>query len=124
MTSGGNGNVIAAPTSQRPPSTITSQGNHSLSCARSVIACQTTAGGSGRYRSSRTAGRAAVESAGPQRAGGGEPHVDLRERLRANAVQAALRVDARLDQARVLEHAQVLRHQGLAHPEALHELAG
>src|ERR1700751_4435022 len=56
MTSGGNGNVIAAPTSQCPPSTITSHGNHSLSCSQSVIACQTTGGGSGRYRSSRTAG--------------------------------------------------------------------
>ena len=51
MTSGGNGKVIVAPASQRPPSTTTSQGNHFFELqARSVSACQTTAGGSGRYR--------------------------------------------------------------------------
>jgi hypothetical protein len=48
MTSGGKINVIAAPTSQRPPATSTSQGNHERSCSRSVMARQTVAGGSGR----------------------------------------------------------------------------
>ena len=48
--------------------------------------------------------------------------VDVGERLGAQAVDAALRVDARLDEPGLAQHAQVLRHGGLAHVERAHEL--
>src|SRR4029450_8833750 len=54
---------------------------------------------------------------------GAQPLVELRERVRPDAVQAALRVRARLDEPGVLQDAEVLRHGRLAHPEVLDELS-
>ena len=52
-----------------------------------------------------------------------EPAVDVGERLGAQAVYPALRVDADFDESHIAQHAQVLRNGGLAHVERIHELA-
>ena len=58
----------------------------------------------------------------PKLAVGSEPLVELGERLGSDAVQAALRIRAGLNEPRVLEEAEVLRHRGLAEAELLDEL--
>src|SRR6185436_15791663 len=64
-----------------------------------------------------------VEVRRPELPVGSEPGVQIGERLRADPVEAALRVDARLDEACVLQHAQVLRHRRLGEAEPPDELA-
>jgi hypothetical protein len=58
----------------------------------------------------------------PELTVGGEPLVELGERLRSDAVQAALRIRAGLNEPRVLEDAEVLRHCWLAEAELVDEL--
>ena len=64
-----------------------------------------------------------VEPPGPQPPVGGEPRIDLRQRLGAHLVDAPLRVLAHGDEAALAQHAQVLRHAGLAHAERRDEVA-
>jgi AraC-like DNA-binding protein len=52
-----------------------------------------------------------------------QPLVELRERLRPDAVQAALRIGARLDEPGVLQDAEVLGHGRLAEPEVVDQLS-
>src|SRR3954467_15900567 len=54
-----------------------------------------------------------VEMNRPETAERSKPRVDLHERLRFDAIDAPLRVDARLDEAGVTKHAQMLRNRGL-----------
>jgi hypothetical protein len=54
---------------------------------------------------------------------GGEPFIELRERLRANAIQTALGVRAGVDQAGLLEDPQVLGHRWLAEAEEIDKLS-
>jgi hypothetical protein len=63
-----------------------------------------------------------VEVPGPQPAIPGEPGVELDKRLRSDVVEPTLRFGARVDDARVPEHAQVLGHGGLTQWEALNQL--
>jgi hypothetical protein len=65
----------------------------------------------------------AVKVRRPELAVRAEPFVELRERLGPDAIQASLRVCARLDEAGVPQHAKVLGHRRLADPEAVDELA-
>jgi hypothetical protein len=65
----------------------------------------------------------AIEVRRPELAVRREPLVELCERFRPDAIQAALCIGARLDEARVLEDAEVLRHGRLAEAHALDELA-
>ena len=65
----------------------------------------------------------AIQVGAPQASIGGQPVVELCERLGADAVQAALRIRAGLDEAGVLENPEVLGDGGLAEPEAINELA-
>jgi len=64
-----------------------------------------------------------VEVRCPQLAVGGEPPVELRERLWPDPIQAALRIRPHLDQAGVLENTQMLRDAGLAQAKAVDEFA-
>ena len=59
----------------------------------------------------------------PEASVGGEPVVELDERLWPDAVQAALRVRARLDEAGLLQDAEMLGHRRLAEAEPVDELA-
>ena len=63
-----------------------------------------------------------VEAVAPQRAVGGEPFVDVAQRLGPDAVEPPLGVDARLHHAGVAQHAQVLRDRRLARVQSLHQL--
>jgi hypothetical protein len=65
----------------------------------------------------------AIEVRRPEPAVGREPVVELCERLRPDAIQAALCFRARLDESSVLEDAQVLGHRRLADAEPVDELA-
>jgi hypothetical protein len=65
----------------------------------------------------------AIEVRRPEPAVGLEPLVELGQRLGADAIQAALRLRARFDKARVLENAEMLGNGGLADAEAVDELA-
>jgi hypothetical protein len=65
----------------------------------------------------------AIQMSRPEPAVGGEPLVELGERLRSDAVQAPLRIRAGLDEPGVLENAEVLRHGWLAEAELLDELS-
>src|SRR5262252_4563436 len=64
-----------------------------------------------------------VEAAVPERAIRRQPVVDLAKRVRSQAIQASLCVHPRLHQARLAQHAQVLRDSGLAHGQPGHEVA-
>jgi hypothetical protein len=64
----------------------------------------------------------AIQVSRPELAVGGEPLVELGERLRSDAVQAALRIRAGLDEPGVLEDAEVLRHRWLAQTQLLDQL--
>ena len=59
----------------------------------------------------------------PELAVGRQPVVELCERLRPDAIQAALCLHARLDEPGVLEHTEVFGHGRLADSEAMDELA-
>ena len=63
-----------------------------------------------------------VEAVRPELAIGGQPGVDLRERLGPQHVQPALRLRPDGDQAGVPQHAQVLGRARLAAPEQTYEL--
>jgi hypothetical protein len=65
----------------------------------------------------------AIEVGRPELAVRREPVVELRERFRPDAIQAALCVRAHLDEARLLEHSKMLGDGRLADPEAVDELA-
>jgi hypothetical protein len=65
----------------------------------------------------------AIEMRRPQPAVGGEPLVELRERLGSDAVQATLRVGARLDEPCVLEDSEVLGDSRLTEADAVDQLA-
>lgn len=64
-----------------------------------------------------------VHVVGPVAAERNEPGVELLERLRLDAIQATLRVDAGLDEAGVAEDAEVLGDRGLRESQALLEFA-
>jgi len=64
-----------------------------------------------------------IEVRGPQLPVRLQPVVELGKWLGTDAVQPALRVGAYVDEPGVLQHAQVLRHRGLAETQALHEIA-
>src|ERR687897_1292518 len=64
-----------------------------------------------------------VEPAAPELPIGSEPGVELRERLGLQPVPAPPPLRPHADQAGLAEHAEVLRHAGLAEPEALDQLA-
>ena len=51
-----------------------------------------------------------------------EPGVELAQRFRSQAVEAALRVPADLDEAGVAEHLEVAGHAGLVHADLLDQL--
>jgi hypothetical protein len=65
----------------------------------------------------------AIEVRRPELAVRREPIVELCERLRPDAIQATLRICARLDEARVLEDAEMFGHARLAEAEAVDEFA-
>jgi len=65
----------------------------------------------------------AIQVSRPEVAVQGEPLVELGERLRSDAVQAALRIRAGLNEPGVLEYAEVLRHRWLAEAELLDEVS-
>jgi hypothetical protein len=64
-----------------------------------------------------------VEVRRPKLAIGRQPVVELYEWLGPNAIQAALRLRARLDQPRVFEDAEVLRDSWLTEADAVDEFA-
>ncbi len=59
----------------------------------------------------------------PEAAKGFQPCIDLLERLRFQAVEAALRIDRGLDEAGLAQHAQMLGDGGLGDAEAALNLA-
>src|SRR5690348_7695448 len=59
----------------------------------------------------------------PEATEGREPFVELLERLRPQPVEPALRLDSRLDEASVPEHAQVLRRGRLRQSQLVLDLA-
>lgn len=63
-----------------------------------------------------------VEAGAPERAVRVQPFIEVGKRLGADPVQAALSVDARVDQPRLPEHPQVLGDRRLAQAEAIDEL--
>ena len=64
-----------------------------------------------------------VKVRAPQPAIGGEPVVELSQRLGSDAVETTLRVRARLDQASLLQDPQVLRDGRLAEAEPIYKLS-
>ena len=64
-----------------------------------------------------------IEPVLPQTSIGGDPYVDLAERFRPEPIQAPLSIDADVDEARVAQHAEVLRDGGLADRQPLDKLA-
>jgi hypothetical protein len=65
----------------------------------------------------------AIEVCRPELAVRREPVVELFERFRPDAIQAALRVRAHLDEPRIFEDAEMLRDGWLADAEAIDEVA-
>src|SRR5690242_3297364 len=59
----------------------------------------------------------------PEAAERGEPRLELDQRFGPESIDAMLRLDPRLDEARVAQHAEVLGHRGLRHAELALELA-
>src|SRR4051794_35632398 len=64
-----------------------------------------------------------IEAAAPELTVGGEPGVQLRERLGAQPVPAPLPVTPNPDESRLAQDAQMLRHTRLAQLEVLDEVA-
>lgn len=64
-----------------------------------------------------------VEPTLPQFAVGGEPLVDLPQRLRPEAIETSAGIDSYVDEPRVAQDAEVLRHGGLGHIQRIDELA-
>lgn len=64
-----------------------------------------------------------IEAAGPEGAIGGQPVLDLPEGVRSQPIDASLRRDARLNQARIAQDAKVLRNRRLAHRQAADQVA-
>jgi hypothetical protein len=65
----------------------------------------------------------AIQVSCPKLAVGGKPLVEFGQRLRPDAIEAALRIRAGLDEPGGLEHPEVFRHGGLAEAELLDELS-
>ena len=63
-----------------------------------------------------------VEPVGPLEAVGLQPGIELHQRLRSQAIEAALGVAPHLDEAGVAQHLQVARHSGLVHPHLVDKL--
>src|SRR5262245_29899820 len=63
----------------------------------------------------------AIQVCAPKASIGAQPVVELCERLGPDPVEAALRIPAGLDEAGILEDAEVLGHGGLAETEAINE---
>lgn len=63
-----------------------------------------------------------VEVRGPQPAIGRQPAIELDQWLGPDAIEAALRVDARLDQSGLLQHPEVLGDGRLTDAEPVYEL--
>jgi hypothetical protein len=59
----------------------------------------------------------------PELAVARQPRIEFEERLGPDAVQPALSIGASLDQSRVPEHPEVLRHGRLAQPQMCHQLS-
>jgi hypothetical protein len=59
----------------------------------------------------------------PELSVGGDPGIDLPERIRAESIHAPLAVDADVDEPGVAQHSKVLGHERLAHREPIDELA-
>ena len=72
--------------------------------------------------SSRCFSRASSDRA-PQSPVGGEPRVDLGERLGPEPVEPALGVGAHVDEAGLAQDPEVLRHGGLAQAEPVNQFA-
>ena len=66
----------------------------------------------------RRDGLPGVETVTPRGPVRGQPVIDLTERLGPQPVQAPLGVGSHLDQARLAQHAQVLRYAGLGDPQS------
>jgi hypothetical protein len=64
----------------------------------------------------------AIQVIRPKPAISSEPVVEFDQRFNTNSIHASLGVDAGLDQSRLPEHSQVLRHSRLAQPELFNEL--
>ena len=52
----------------------------------------------------------------------GEPSIDLHEGLWPNAVDTALRINSRLDEAGIAQYAEVLRHRRLRQSKSIFDL--
>jgi hypothetical protein len=63
-----------------------------------------------------------VEMGAPQSAIGLEPVIELGQRLWPDAVEAALRIGAYLDQASLLQHPQVLGDRRLTEAKPIYQL--
>src|SRR5262249_22466656 len=63
-----------------------------------------------------------VDMRGPEAAEPSEPFVNFHEGLRSNAVEASLRIDARLDESGLPKHAQMFGDRGLRHSKPLLDL--
>src|SRR5262245_27695456 len=59
----------------------------------------------------------------PEAPEGSEPGIDLHERLGPDPIDAPLGFDARLHEARLAQHAEVLGHRSLTHPQPVLDLA-
>jgi hypothetical protein len=64
-----------------------------------------------------------IEVGRPEAPEGLQPGVELHERLGPEAIDAPLGFDARLHEAGFAQHAEVLGHGGLRHPEPALDLA-
>jgi len=58
-----------------------------------------------------------IDVSGPESAKLREPHIHLPQWFRPQTVETALRVDGGFYEASVAQHAQVLGHGGLRHPQ-------
>ena len=63
-----------------------------------------------------------IDAGRPESSERGEPGIHFHERFGPEPVDAALRVDPRLHEARLPQHPEVFRHRGLGHPELALEL--
>src|SRR6185503_1166571 len=64
-----------------------------------------------------------IQVPGPEAPEGSEPCVEFHERLRSQAVKAALRLDAGFHESRLPQHAQVLGHGWLRQTKLAFELS-
>ena len=103
-----------------PPSGVRSS-VPSGDAAVSVI-LRPSSSGSDRFGGGPEAPLQGVQPVGPFEAVGLQPSIELHQRLRSQAVEAALGVAPHLDEAGVAQHLEVARHPGLVHPHLGHQL--